>query len=85
MMTTGEEMMSQTDIFYFFSKDLCIYTSMLKLIIQCQIIIEFNEIYRGGGGRPRNKSYMWAQSKVSVFKNGQFRVPFCFLRKIVFF
>ena len=33
MMTTGEEMMSQTDIFYFFSKDLCIYTSMLKLII----------------------------------------------------
>ena len=76
-------MMSQTDIFYFFSKDLCIYTSMLKLIIQCQIIIEFNESYRGGTSR--TKSFLWAKPKASVFKNWQFRDPLCFLRKIVFF
>ena len=43
----------------------------------------FITVYRGGES-PRSKSYMWAEPKVSVFKNGQFRDPF-FLRKICFF
>ena len=41
-------------------------------------------LYHGGGGSPRSNAYLWANPKVPVFKNGQFR-GLLFLRKIFFF